>query len=441
MAPWTASGIGSESKSEAENLKAYCEWDVQVRASAVMAVGARLVVFLGIFFAFSAFLCAQTLTGKVHNGTTGKPAAGDRVVLITPGQAMEEVARTRADASGHFSFRLPDSGPYLIRTVHKGVTYDRMAPPGTNSVTVQVFDVSRRVEGITVTADVMRLQAQGGELQGTRLFAVNNASKPPRTQTHGANFEFFLPDGAVIDQGMATTAGGQPVNLSPARERDKSRYEFVFPLRPGETEFQVVFHLEYRGELSIDPRALYGAEHFVVMVPKTMRFAAAPSVVFQAMEDPRQSDALVRVMSNTRAGQPLAFSISGTGTLNDPGDDSLGPPHAVGNEPVASPARDSGKGGGLSSALTAPGGRERFRWYVIGGIFLLLAGAAVFAIRRRHSAAISHRSDLLLEQVKNDLFQLEVEHQQGRISRRQYKRARAALDQTLDRAIKRTSQK
>jgi hypothetical protein len=414
---------------------------VQGRASAVRAVGVRLVVILCISFVSSAFLCAQTLTGKVHNGTTGKPAARDRVVLITLGQGMEEVARTRADASGHFSFRLPDSGPHLIRAVHQGVTYHRMVPHGTNSVTLQVFDVSRRVEGITVTADVMRLQAQGGELRGTRLFAVNNASNPPRTQMHGDNFEFFLPDGAVIDQGMALTAGGQPVNLSPVSERDKKRYAFVFPLRPGETEFQVVFHLGYRGELSIDPTAFYGTEHFVVLVPKTMRFTAAPGVVFQAMEDPRQSDALVRVMSNTRAGQPLAFSISGTGTLNDPGDDSLGAPHAVGNETVAPPARDSGQGGGLSLTLVEPGGPERFRWYVVGGIFLLLSGAAVYAIRRRPSAALSNRSDLLLEQVKNDLFQLEVEHQQGRISRRQYKRARAVLDQTLDRAIKRTPQK
>jgi hypothetical protein len=354
---------------------------------------------------------------------------------------MKEVAHTRVDASGHFTFRLPDSGPHLIRAVHEGVAYHRMAPPGTDSVAVQVFDVSRKVEGITVTADVMRLQAQGGELRGTRLFAVNNASNPPRTRVHGENFQFFLPDGAVIDQGMATTEGGQPVNLSPVSQRDQGRYEFVFPLRPGETEFQVSFHMAYSGKLSIDPKALYGAEHFVVMVPKTMLFTAAPGAVFQAMEDPRQADALVRVMSNTRAGQPLSFTISGTGTLNDPGDDSLGAPHPVGGETVAPPARASRPGGGLSSTSVAAHPVEKYRWYILGGIFLLLGGAVVYAIRRRPSAAPSNRSDLLLEQIKNKLFQLEVEHQQGRISRRQYKRARAALDQTLDRAIKRSPRK
>ena len=87
--------------------------------------------------------------------------------------------------------------------------------------------------------------------------------------------------------------------------------------------------MKYSGELNVDPKALHGAEHFVVMVPRTMQFTAAPGVTFQSMEDPRQSDALVRVVSNMRAGQPLNFRISGTGTLDEPGDDSQGAPHPV----------------------------------------------------------------------------------------------------------------
>jgi hypothetical protein len=44
---------------------------------------------------------------------------------------------------------------------------------------------------------------------------------------------------------------------------------------------------------------------------------------------------------------------------------------------------------------------------------------------------------MLLEALKEELFQLEVEHKQGSISQPEYERARAALDQTLERAIKR----
>src|SRR4029077_13139542 len=51
------------------------------------------------------------------------------------------------------------------------------------------------------------------------------------------------------------------------------------------------------------------------------------------------------------------------------------------------------------------------------------------------------RSALLLEALKEEIFQLEVEHKQGRISQQEYERAKAALDQTLERAVKRVATK
>ena len=124
------------------------------------------VVAAALAILLSSVASAQTLSGTLKNGTTGKPAAGDDVILIKLGQGMEEAARTKADASGHFSFKVADAGPHLIRAVHQGVTYHTMAPPGTNSVEVQVFDVSKKLNDISVTADVMRFQAAGERLAG-----------------------------------------------------------------------------------------------------------------------------------------------------------------------------------------------------------------------------------------------------------------------------------
>ena len=217
---------------------------------------------------------AQTLTGTVKNGTTNKPAAGDDVVLLSLSKGMQESGRTQTDAKGTFSLKLDNAtNPHLVRVIHQGVTYHRMAPPGTTSVEVEVYDVAKKVAGISVTADVMRFQAQGSELQGIRLFAVNNASDPPRTQMSDQSFEFYLPDGAQVDQSMAMTAGGQPINSAPVPQKQKNRYAFVFPLRPGETQFQVSYHMPYSGEASFDPKTLYGAQHFVVVLPKTMQFS------------------------------------------------------------------------------------------------------------------------------------------------------------------------
>jgi len=420
-----------------------------------------IVAALGLGLAISA--SAQTLTGTLKNGTTGKPASGDDVILIKLGEGMEEAARTKADASGHFSFNLPDAGPHLIRAVHQGVTYHSMAPPGTNSVEVQVFDVAKKINDISVTADVMRFQAEGNQLQGTRLFAVNNASSPARTQMNDQNFEFYLPEGARVVDSSAETAGGQPLKTDPVPQKEKNRYAFNFPLRPGQTLFQVGFELSYSGELSIDPKALYPAQHFVVMLPKTMRFSAGPGGGFESRANPREPGTTVQVASNTQLGQPLSFKISGTGALTEARDDSAG----SGDNGGATVGRDSRPGGGLGPPIDAPDPLEKYRWYILGAFAAMLVAGGVYITKRSRSVdfasaerslatipgfaasdvnvperpaarpPVSDRSGLLLEALKEELFQLEVEHKQGSISQKEYERARAGLDQTLERALKR----
>ena len=403
----------------------------------------------------AAFSPAETLTGTVKNGTSNKPGTGDEVVLLKLGQGMEEAGRTKTDAKGTFSFKVDDtSTPHLVRAIHQGVTYHRMAPPGTSSVDVVVYDVSKKIEALSVTADVLRFQARSNELQGIRLFAVDNKSKPPRTQMNDQNFEFYLPDGAEVDTAIAMTAGGQPLTTAPVPQKEKNRYAFIFPLRPGETQFQVVFHLPYRGEANIDPKELYGTQHFVVMLPKSMQFASTSGANFASMNDPRQPDAVVQVASNTKAGQPLAFKISGTGILTDQeGSNQEGGSPTAGSTTAG---RDSRPGGGLGPPIDAPDPLEKYRWYILGGFALVMAAGAVYITKRPRTASLAGRSDielpelpravtsstagrsgLLLEALKEELFELEVEHKQGHISQQEYEKARAALDQTLERALKR----
>ena len=398
------------------------------------------------------FTYAQNLTGTVTNGTTHKPSSGDDVILLKLGQGMEEAGRTKADAKGAFSFKLDGQGPHLVRVVHQGVTYHRIVPPGSASVDVQVYDVAKKVAAISVTADVFRFQAQANELQGVRIFAVNNTSDPPITQMNDQNFEFFLPEGAEVDEGVAKTEGGQPLNSAPVPQKQRNRYAFVFPLRPGETQFQVVFHLPYTGQAKIDPQLLYPAQHFVVMTPKTMQFSPASPGVFQSMADPGRSDSPVQVASNTQPGQQLAFTISGTGTLaNEGGAESAG-----GGQADAPPGRDSRPGGGLGPPIDAPDPLEKYRWYILGGFAAVFVAGAVYIAKRSPAEAVSagattqtsssarpasasSRSTLLLEALKEELFQLEVDYKQGRLAQPEYEKAKAALDQTLERALKRSA--
>jgi hypothetical protein len=400
---------------------------------------------------------AENLTGTVTNATSDKPSAGDDVILLKLAQGMEEATRTKSDSKGRFSLTLDDaSAPHLVRVVHQGVTYHRMAPPGSTSVEVQVYDVAKKIEGVSITADVMRFQAQGDQLQGVRLFAVDNKSTPPRTQMNDKSFEFYLPEGAVVDAGETQTAGGNPLNLAPVPQSEKGRYAFIFPLRPGETTMQVTFHVPYSGELSIDPRPLYPAQHFVVLLPKTMQFAGAQGSAYKDMKSPKEPDTGVEVASNTQVGDPLGFKISGTGVLAESaggGGDGGG---GEGGEGGAPQGRDSVPGGGLGPPIDAPRPLQKYTWLILVLFAVaLVAGAVITAWRPAAASAPAGQpvampvasvakpsggSTMLLDALKEEMFQLEMEHKQGSIPQEEYTKAKAALDQTLERALKRKPQ-
>ena len=421
---------------------------------------------------------AQTLTGTVKNGTTGKPAGGDDVVLLSLGQGMEEAGRTKTDAKGHFSFKLDAQGPHLIRVIHQEVTYHRMAPPGTTSVEVEVYDVGKKIEGIQVVADIMRFQAGQGQLQVERTFAVTNNSKPPRTQMNERNLEFYVPDGAQVTEAQAMTAGGQPVKSAPVPEGAgaKNKYAFLFPLRPGETRFNVVYTVPYTGSVNIDPKSVYPLEHFVAIAPKSMEFSSAPGATFQVAPYPGQPDANVEVASNAGSGQTLAFKLSGEGTLAAPAEDGE---TSQGGGGGAATQNESRPGGGLGPPIDAPDPLQKYRWWILGGFAAVLIVGGTFVASRQQAAnraalskgkglpsleddedyepaevpatravrvseprqepvaARASSSSMLLEGLKEELFHLEVERQQGRISHQEYETAKSALDQTLQRALKR----
>jgi hypothetical protein len=183
------------------------------------------------------------------------------------------------------------------------------------------------------------------------------------------------------------------------------------------------------------------------------------------MQDPRQADAVVQVASNTTAGQALAFKISGTGTMSDEAEETKNQQASpVGGAQTGGGAvagRDSRPGGGLGPPIDAPDPLEKYRWYILGGFGVVLFAGAIYIAARSKAATVpdygptdaelgippaakpkpADRSALLLEALKEEIFQLEVEHKQGRISQQEYEKAKAALDQTLERAVKRSAVK
>ncbi len=203
------------------------------------------------------FAAAQNITGTVTNGTTGKPSVGDDVTLLSLSQGMQEIANTKSDAQGRFSFPAPadSQAPHMVRVNHQGVGYFPQGGPllpGSTTAELTVYDSAKKVDGLSQTVEVDRFQSDGKQLDGISLYAVTNKSQPPRTVANDkGTFEIVLPNGAEIESAQAKGPGGQPIATETTPGAQKNHYLLSYPLRPGETQFQISYHLPYSGEASI----------------------------------------------------------------------------------------------------------------------------------------------------------------------------------------------
>ncbi|HSS99576.1 MAG TPA: hypothetical protein VLK33_21220, partial [Terriglobales bacterium] len=163
--------------------------------------------------------------------------------------------------------------------------------------------------------------------------------------------------------------------------------------------------------------------------------AGAQGTAFKSMQNPRDPNAAVQVASNTKIGDPLGFKISGTGLLAD----AEGAGEADGG-PQGTVARP---GGGLGPPIDTPRPLQKWTPWILGafGVVMIL-GAIVTVLRPgmvggKAPQSASKASGTILDVLKEELFQLEMEHKQGGISQEEYAKAKSALDQTLERALKR----
>ena len=131
-------------------------------------------------------------------------------------------------------------------------------------------------------------------------------------------------------------------------------------------------------------------------------------------------------------------------------------------------AADSRPGGGLGAPIDAPDPLHDYRAYILGAFALVLVMGGAYVVSRSnrpHPVAVAagsagsaeiaagnvayedpsdtpaplprDRNTLLLEAMKEELFQLEIDRQQGKVSAEEYTKAKAALDETIKRALAR----
>lgn len=432
----------------------------------------RLLFLIACILLLATSAVAQNITGAVTNGTTGKPSAGDEVTLLSLSQGMQEIASTKSDARGHFSFAAPAdaNAPHMVRATHDGVNYFPAGGPlmpGSTTAELTVYDPAKKADGLSQTVEVDRYQSDGKQLQAIVLYAIRNESRPPRTVANDkGTFEIVLPDGAELESAQAKGPGGQPIATEAKPASQKNHYALSYPLRPGETQFQVSFHMPYSGEAAISPKPLADVQHFVVMTPPGMTFTPKNPQQFQTMPDQPG----VMVATNVKTGQDLSFRIAGTGIFQAEGQEGPQGSGGAGGDAMGrrqAAANDNRPGGGLGAPIDAPDPLHEYRAYVLGAfaLVLVMGGAYVVSKSNVSSSTLSpkpsdnggaylvenpsqakeawvvhprDRNALLLEAMKEELFQLEIDRQQGKISPEEYAKAKSALDETIQRALARS---
>jgi hypothetical protein len=370
----------------------------------LLQISLSIALLLAPFAAPAAL--AATITGTVTNGTNNKPSAGDDVILVSLQQRMQETARTKTDAHGHYSIDVPDQGMHLIRVDHQKASYFQPAPPSTTTVDVQVFDVAATVSGITTEANVIRVETDPQGLHVTQSYFVKNDSTPPRTQFSNHSYEIYLPPDAKIEGAAAMGPGGMPVASSPAPMGEKGHYTYLFPLRPGETQFQVTYSLPYSGSAKFAPKLAGSADNVVVMVPKSMTFTPEPSTPYQPIND--DINAQTFVAKNVSSTQALGFSVSGSGALPRDVQTAQG---ANGQPGAPAATDDSRPGGGLGNPIDTPDPLNKYKWWILSGVGLLLVIAAAFFLRR--PAQQAEDTPVALEQPPSEQYAAPLTWTQG----------------------------
>lgn len=330
---------------------------------------------LGTALIVGAFAWAADLKGTVIDGTTKKPAAGDEVVLLTFLQdGMTESARTTTNRSGHFSLPVANARTsHLVRVIHQGVAYHRMSEPDGNAFEVEVYDVADKLDGVSAVMDVQRFEATSDTLEVKQLITMRNNSKPPRTLMNDRAFEIQLPPEAEVRSGLVQVEEGQPLKQKPIAGDQKGQYYFVFPLRPGDTRFAVVYRMPYKGKALIGPQLRNPLEQFVVMLPRSMRFDPRDQRVFHSMPDTTPDN--VQGTGAVTPGQTLAFQISGTGRLEE-----LQGRQQEAQQSKAAPA--NAPGGGLGPPIEAPDPLQPYRWQILAGLAGLTVIGLVYVARK-----------------------------------------------------------
>ena len=426
---------------------------------------------------FASAASAGTVSGTVRNGTTGQVAAGVDVILIQLQGGMKPVANTKTDAQGHFQFDNPviGAGPVLIRAVYRGVNYHEPVPPGKTTADVQIFEPTDKPGSFSVPAHAIILQPHATELLIGEEYSIENKTKPPMAFYRAdGSFLFSLPEGAQLNEVSASGSSGMAV-VQGTIDKGKNQEAIAFAFRPGESGVRISYKLPYPGNQAklrfVSP---YPAERLAVFAPPSVQISGEG---FTAAGQDQGFNVYMR--ESVAANTPLSVSVSGTapmpanaGGAGGSGGAVSAPPSAE-NPSVNSRVEAPGSEAPSVTATALPARLDSLKWYLVAGFAVLFALGFAFVWRRPQVAVAGAGAAMMdapvparrvanvaesvspvppslaapssaaaiaevdrevrgsLDELKDNLFRLELRRQAGTITESDYARERERVEKIL----------
>jgi hypothetical protein len=251
--------------------------------------------------------------GTVMNATTGKPQGSVLVTLVQPSaQGMQTLATVKSDAAGQFKIDkdIPP-GPALLQAIYQGALYTLVLPPGgpTSGVHVKIYDTTSKPGVAKVSQHMILIEPNANSVDISETFLIENESATTFQDSANGSIQFYLPEAADGKVSVTINApGGMPIQRSAEKTKEKNVYKIQYPIKPGESRFDVSYSLP-PGE-TLSSKILHGEGVTRLVTPPTVTLEGG-DVQFLGQEPQTKA----HIYSAGDAGYTV--KIVGTGSLRN----------------------------------------------------------------------------------------------------------------------------
>jgi hypothetical protein len=319
---------------------------------------------------FFAATLSAAVDGTVINLTTQKPQAGVVVRLIQPGAGgMKEVGTATSSADGRFRIEQdPAEGPALLQGLFQGVPYILILGPGQprTGTTLNVNSVSKRQEIVKVTQHMVVLEPSAEKLQVSETYLLSNTSNETLLDPLAGSLRIVLPEGASQARVMVQSAM-VPVERPAQETRQKGVFKVDYPIKPGETRFDVTY--------SLPPSTKFSGRTVYKEAPSRLVTPSAVTLTGEGLTSLGQEPTTQANIYDAKTNE-YSVVIAGLGTLRPPTAPETGD--------------DSAASGGPEIKQIKPKLYERLYWVL--GLTLAILGLGFLWIYRLDSVSETPKS-------------------------------------------------